>query len=616
MSVEITDKLMQQAKVRVRDGFIAIALCMVLLLGLRVSHETYLSVLAAEQREELLLADEIMQLHGEIRESIAMHILTQDQEWRDLHDSKLVEIAAAAKRLTLLAPEAARKQFQVSMKEAAVPQVESHLEIFRLVEIGETTGAGEVLSSQAYKNDRVKVLSVFDNLDAAITTNLERSRKTETIIVNALTVVLLSICMMLVYRRQKLLFDKDKKQLSRIADDFRHLNEENTVLANLSTDQEKQIAELAAVAEKTSNLVLLYDAEQNVRWVNKAFSDLTGLTLTEVAGRTFPMPPVRKQNVDELMAGIAPLTILEAEEELGTEQISGRFDTVIPSASGKPLWLDIDKQIFEDDSGATTGYIIVGTDLSQHKEHEFKIANYATDMKRFAHIASHDLKEPLRQINDYMRLLHEADSADDDELKARCMEVMEKAVNRGRNLVSDLLRFAKIQDRSLEKHFEPLEETLELIIEQMKVCSFRGDVSFDINIPKVLINADSALLQSVIQNLMSNAVKYTALDRPNLVSMGFENRGSYYCLYVSDTGIGFTEEQSATIFEPFKRLVSKKDFAGSGVGLSIVSSIIQKHGWQVIASGEENVGARLEIHIPARDVSMNEMNVNTKKEAA
>ncbi|MBL4645098.1 MAG: PAS domain-containing protein, partial [Rhizobiales bacterium] len=361
MTVDLTDKLMQQAKIRVRDGFIAIAVFLVLLLTLRIGHEASLQYFAAEQRDELLLADEVVKLDGEIMESIRMIIQTNDPAWYEAYKSRSSTIANTANSLVGIASEPAKSNFLHAMPKALSVQTALHKKIFALVDRGEVETANELLAGQQYKQARSNVLGTFFTLEKEIETNLQQKQSTETFFANGLTLLLIVIGVGLIHRRQQHLLEEDKKQFSIIAEDLRHLNEENAVLETISIDQQQQITELAAVAEKTSNVVILHDADQKVRWVNKAFSNLTGLTLSDIAGRSFPMEPIQKQNVEEVLAGAAPTVDHVDGEDLACPDISSRFDSVISSADSSPIWLDVDRQVFKDASGHITGYITVGT---------------------------------------------------------------------------------------------------------------------------------------------------------------------------------------------------------------------------------------------------------------
>ena len=109
--------------------------------------------------------------------------------------------------------------------------------------------------------------------------------------------------------------------------------------------------------------------------------------------------------------------------------------------------------------------------------------------------------------------------------------------------------------------------------------------------PMPLINADETLIYQVMLNLVSNAVKFTAIDTNSLVEIGCFQQNSENVFYVKDNGIGFDMKYAEEIFAVFQRLHSAEEFQGTGIGLAIVQRIIQKHGGKVWAESGKNKGS-------------------------
>ncbi|MEP4804407.1 MAG: PAS domain-containing sensor histidine kinase, partial [Hyphomicrobiales bacterium] len=523
-----------------------------------------------------------------------------DLKWSTIRSENVPVLRQELRNLQEMAPD--QTKFRAQLKDISETLTATHDEIFYFSNLGDFASAKSRAQEPEYITAKQELNGIISELRNSTQESLIQNKETSTILANTLTLGSVLFGMFLIHRRQMRKLEEDRRHFAKISENILQLRYENSNLASVTQEQLKKIDELAGVAEITSNMVMLKGADRRVRWVNNAFCQLTGYQPSEVEEKLFHFESLVTPELDEVLGKRDPAKAISETATKQDDLSTGRFDSRITTKKGSVVWLSMDRQRIVDDGGVTTGYILVGTDITLKKQHEIQIASYASDMKRFAHIASHDLKEPLRQIWDYLNVLQEADSVGDVELKTRCYDVMSKATNRGRNLVSDLLRFAKLQDRVLGKAFYPIEEILEPILEQLEVSEFRGNVTFTSEVPNVSVNADDALLQSVMQNLISNAVKYTAPDRPNAVHLGMENDGDTYRLFVTDTGIGFDAEKNRAIFEPFTRLVTKQEFAGSGIGLSIVSSIIQKHGWQIVANGEEGVGASFDIIIPASDV--------------
>lgn len=600
MPQNVSETLTRRAEQRIRDSFLAIALLVIVVLALRVGQEYRLKLSGDRFIDVLSTVHTIDALEFKIFDAVAGATTSNALKWSAIVNKNVPLLKQELRNLQAMAPN--QMEFKERLERVTNILIVAHDAIFEHSIAGNFAAARNRAQSVSYQSTKRYLKDIINEIRDSTQASLIKNRETSTFLANALTLGSILFGMCLIRLRQMRNLAQDREHFATISDDILQLRYENINLAHITREQLKKIDELAAVAETTSNMVMLKSADKKVRWVNNAFCELTGYKPHEVEEKLFRFKACVTPELDEVLGKIDPDKATSETTTKTENSLVGRFDSCITTKTGSMLWLSMDRQRVVDNNGVTTGYILVGTDITLKKQQEIQIASYASDMKRFAHIASHDLKEPMRQIWDYLNVLKEADNVGDTELKTHCYDVMSKVTKRGRNLVSDLLRFAKLQDRTLGKAFHPIEVVLEPILEQLEVSNFRGNITFTNDVPQVLINADDTLLQSAIQNLISNAVKYTAPDRPNAIHLGMKHDGDVYHLFVTDTGIGFNDEQSRTIFEPFTRLVNKQEFAGSGIGLSIVSSIVQKHGWQITAKGEEGVGASFEIVLPATDV--------------
>jgi light-regulated signal transduction histidine kinase (bacteriophytochrome) len=115
--------------------------------------------------------------------------------------------------------------------------------------------------------------------------------------------------------------------------------------------------------------------------------------------------------------------------------------------------------------------------------------------------------------------------------------------------------------------------------------------------------ADAALLEQVLTNLLSNALKFTA-GRPNArVEVGARNEGAEQIYFVKDNGVGFDMRYAERLFGVFQRLHSQAEFTGTGIGLSIVHRIIRRHGGRTWAEGALQQGATFYFSLPAGGVA-------------
>jgi len=179
--------------------------------------------------------------------------------------------------------------------------------------------------------------------------------------------------------------------------------------------------------------------------------------------------------------------------------------------------------------------------------------------------------------------------------------VILRASQTGRNLVSDLLRYSKLRDRDLARVPFEMSQVVMDVVEQ--VSDTRTQDTLTVDVPLTHVMGDAALIRQVVQNLMGNALKYRKRGEPVTIDVTLrEAINGAIVLAVRDTGIGFDPALASEMFKPFKRLVSKSEYEGSGIGLALVVSIIEKHGWAIEVESTPGVGSCFAIRIPARDV--------------
>jgi len=211
------------------------------------------------------------------------------------------------------------------------------------------------------------------------------------------------------------------------------------------------------------------------------------------------------------------------------------------------------------------------------------------ELDDFAYIASHDLKEPLRGIHNYSRFLLEDNAEKLDQESVGRLERLTYLSQRMEKLVNDLLYFSRLgrQDLAIQKTnvneiIKDIENTLDI---------FLKDHNARIGIPKILptVTCDKPRITEAFRNLITNAIKYN--DKPvKNVEIGFlenytESNGFIInnVFYVKDDGNGIPEEFYQEIFRIFKRLHSpkNKEEEGTGVGLTFVKKIIERHGGKI-----------------------------------
>jgi len=167
-------------------------------------------------------------------------------------------------------------------------------------------------------------------------------------------------------------------------------------------------------------------------------------------------------------------------------------------------------------------------------------------------------------------------------------------------LVGDLENLAKIESENLklEKHWIDLHDILEKTVKNFEGEIMTKQLSVVVNGDSILINADENRLRQVVVNLLSNAIKYS--QEKSQIVIGITKTENEIGFYIQDSGIGIAQEELPYIFERFYRADKSRNRAtgGSGIGLTIVKSIVEAHGGKVFVESERNVGSKFQVMLP------------------
>lgn len=221
-------------------------------------------------------------------------------------------------------------------------------------------------------------------------------------------------------------------------------------------------------------------------------------------------------------------------------------------------------------------------------------ANTALD--RFAYIASHDLKEPLRAITSFAQLLARRYAGKLDKEADEYIAFTVAAARRMHELINDLLAYSRI-DRK-EAQFSPMASqaacaaAIQNLYESVTECAAEITVG---ELPEV--KGDTVQLIEVFQNLIGNAIKFRRPGVIPSVTVTAQPEGNHWRFAIADNGIGVRQGEK-DIFEIFRRLHTTSEFPGTGIGLAICKAIIQRHGGRIWFESEPGVGTTFYFTLP------------------
>ncbi|MGO9418671.1 sensor histidine kinase [Roseiarcus sp.] len=257
---------------------------------------------------------------------------------------------------------------------------------------------------------------------------------------------------------------------------------------------------------------------------------------------------------------------------------------------------------------AADGVIVLATvvDITARRRAELDLAQRANDLElanerltQFAYVASHDLQEPLRKIAVYAGLLEEAVRKADAAGAARATSVISASAVRARKMVDNLLAFSRVS--GTETHTQPLDlrAEVELALNDLSAAIEETGATIRVEIDPIVVPADRAQLARLIQNIVSNAIKYRKPGAPPSITIRTTRIGrTRVRLAIADAGVGFDEKFASEIFQPFKRLHSPRDYPGSGIGLAICKAIADRYGWTLSVRSRPEEGSTFEVTLP------------------
>jgi len=274
---------------------------------------------------------------------------------------------------------------------------------------------------------------------------------------------------------------------------------------------------------------------------------------------------------------------------------------------------------------STTVLSVILTDLTNQHKHKNDLQERAgqleqinrdlesanRDLTSFTYISSHDLQEPLRKIQNFAVCILLEDEKNLSETGKYYLHRMEQSTKRMQALIQDLLVYSQSKDS--ERKFEDTD--LNVIIEEVKI-EYEDSIlnkRLSIEAEKLChVNIIPFQFRQLFQNLISNSVKFSQpqtaihinikteiVTGKNVHNLKLSPETGYCHITYTDNGIGFDPQYADYIFDIFKRLYSKEEYEGTGIGLAICKRIVENHKGIITATGEMNKGARFDIYIPA-----------------
>lgn len=234
------------------------------------------------------------------------------------------------------------------------------------------------------------------------------------------------------------------------------------------------------------------------------------------------------------------------------------------------------------------------------KERTLRLEEVNRELEAFSYSISHDLRAPLRHINSFLQLTTSKLPPNTDSDIVSHVSVISESANRMSMMIDELLEFSRKNKSEILKTEFSMNEIVDEVMLDMKPDIQNKNIQ--INIEQLpLVYADHKMIKTVVYNLIENAVKFSSKKENPRIKIGTKiDNQTEFIIYVEDNGVGFDPSCKDKLFGVFKRFHKEADFAGIGIGLANVYSIITRHGGKVWAESKLGEGATFYFTLPVR----------------
>ena len=240
------------------------------------------------------------------------------------------------------------------------------------------------------------------------------------------------------------------------------------------------------------------------------------------------------------------------------------------------------------------------TAQQQLQEYAEKLKNSNRELTDFAHIVSHDIKAPLRNIGSFTQLLDRRFTGVLDERTKEYLTFIKDNTRQANRLVDDLLNYAKI-DKNLGEptavSLKNVVESVELVL-QSTILERKALIGYD-NLPT--IEAHKSLIAQLLQNLVNNGLKYNRSATP-IIHISSKSYADKVVYQVADNGIGIADTYKTYVFDMFRRLHSQAEYEGTGIGLAFCKRIVETYGGEIWLESAEGIGTTFFFTLPKAKV--------------
>lgn len=395
-----------------------------------------------------------------------------------------------------------------------------------------------------------------------------------------------------------------KEKQDEITKQSEELKTRTDQLINVNRELEK----LSIVASSTDNVIIIMDGEGNFEWVNHGFERKYGMNLEEyikTKGRNLRQNSFNK-DINNIL------------DEVNKTRNPIIYNSKGVDSQNNVMWLQTTISPVLNEKGDIIRLIAIDSDITQIIAAEDEINKQKGEIEKqrdelrklnatkdkFFSIIAHDLKNPFHSIMGFSDLLMSNYESIEDDQKREFIKLINESANSAYGLLENLLNWTRSQTNRIK--FEPSQIDLSKIINQnisiLGVHAKNKDISLSAEVPQnIIVVADENMVDTIIRNLLTNAIKFTPSNGKVHVSARIEDYDVF--ISVTDTGIGMDESTLSKLMnvEEFFNTPGTSGETGTGLGLIVSKEFILRHGSDLIIESKKGIGSTFTFSLPIKE---------------
>jgi PAS domain S-box-containing protein len=355
-------------------------------------------------------------------------------------------------------------------------------------------------------------------------------------------------------------------------------------------EEERRARELFTnLLEAAPEAILVVAADGRVTLVNRRAEQLFGYGRDELLGA-----PVERLVPESLRSAHAEHR-RRYQRQPAARPMGVGLELMAVRRGGQAFPVEISLSPLEGHEGPLV--IAAVRDLTERKAFEAELKRSNAELEGFAYAASHDLQEPLRMVVAYTQLLERRYRG---RLGAEADEFIAFVVDGARHmqqLIDDLLALSRVGSRPLRRERVDLDALAKSLLPLLERAILEARATVEIG-PLPVVHGDDGQLRQLLQNLLTNALKFRDRDAPR-IRLSARRAPLEWVVAVEDNGIGVAAEHRERIFDMFQRLHRREEYPGTGIGLALCRKVVERHGGRIWVEAADGHGSRFCFSLPA-----------------